>query len=84
MVGEKGFSLSGGERQRVAIARALIHNPKILILDEATKELDKALADTVLSIIKEESKRRLVIIVTHKSDEIDALGARIIDLSNLE
>ena len=80
----KPHELSGGMRQRVSFSRAILKESRILILDEATKELDKALADTVLSIIKEESKRRLVIIVTHKSDEIDALGARIIDLSNLE
>ena len=72
--------LSGGMRQRVAFARAVLKKSKILILDEATKELDSALRDTVLEIIAEEAKNRLVIFVTHKSDEIDTLGAKIITL----
>ena len=40
MVGERGQSLSGGERQRISIARAILHNPRILILDEATSSVD--------------------------------------------
>ena len=40
MVGERGAKLSGGERQRISIARAILHNPRILILDEATSSVD--------------------------------------------
>lgn len=75
--------LSGGMRQRVAFARAVLRESKILILDEATKELDINLADIVMEIIKEQSKHRLVIIVTHKEAEIDALGATRIHLNQL-
>ena len=73
--------LSGGMRQRVAFARAILRDSKILILDEATKELDPTLADIVLDIIKEQSKSRLVIIVTHKEAEITELRATRIHLN---
>lgn len=73
--------LSGGMRQRVAFARSVLRKSSILILDEATKELDSALVDTVLEIITEESKKRLILLVTHKDEEIERLDAKIINLS---
>ena len=57
--------LSGGERQRVAIARAIVKNPTVIIADEPTGNLDKKNRDIVMNILKEISKDKLVIIVTH-------------------
>ena len=73
--------LSGGMRQRIAFARAVLRDSSILILDEATKELDSALVETILEIIREQGNKRLVLIVTHKSSEIEALGAKNVFLS---
>ncbi len=71
-------ALSGGMKQRVSLARAFIKDSKILLLDEPTKELDSANADTVRRIIRAEGERRLVIISTHSAEDISSLGARII------
>ncbi len=57
--------LSGGERQRVSIARALIKNPTVIIADEPTGNLDKNNRNIIMNILKEISKEKLVIIVTH-------------------
>ena len=72
--------LSGGMRQRIAFARAVLKDSKILILDEATKELDASLTEEMLNIIKEEAKKRTVIIVTHNESEIEKLNAKKIDI----
>lgn len=57
--------LSGGEKARVALARALARQPEVLFSDEPTGSLDKATGRLVMEVLKEESKRRLVILVTH-------------------
>lgn len=57
--------ISGGERQRVAVARALVKDPKVIIADEPTGNLDSKNRDIVMDLLKTLSKDRLVIIVTH-------------------
>lgn len=67
--------LSGGMKQRVSIARAMLFDRPILLLDEPTKELDPGNSDIVRSLILEESKRRLVILVTHRQEDVSLLNA---------
>lgn len=72
--------LSGGMKQRVSLARAFLKDSPILLLDEATKELDADNANTVREIIIEESMRRLVILATHNQADLSMPNLHLINL----
>ena len=74
----KPAQLSGGQKQRVAIARALIKNPKIVLADEPTGALDSATGIQVMDILKELSKDKLIIVVSHEMEFAEKYADRII------
>ncbi len=76
-INKRPNQLSGGQMQRVAIARAIVNNPKIILADEPTGALDSELSVQVMDILKEISKTRLVIMVTHNSELASAYCSRI-------
>ena len=77
---KKPNQMSGGQMQRVAIARALVNDPDILLADEPTGALDSETSVQVMEILKEISKDKLVIMVTHNPDLADQYASRIIRL----
>ena len=74
--------LSGGQKQRVAIARAIIKSPRVILCDEPTGNLDKNTSTQILDLLKEISKERLVLIVSHNMPDAEKYGDRIIELAD--
>lgn len=72
--------LSGGERQRVGIARAIVKNPKVIIADEPTGNLDSKNTIEVMNIIKAISRDKLVVLVTHEKELAHFYASRIIEI----
>ncbi len=79
---KKPNQLSGGQMQRVAIARALVNDPDILLADEPTGALDSETSKQIMDILKDISKDKLVIMVTHNPELADIYSTRIIRLKD--
>ena len=73
-------TLSGGQQQRVAIARAIVKSPAIILADEPTGNLDEENTVLVMDILKELSRTRLVLLVTHEADLVDHYCDRVIEI----
>ena len=81
---KKPNQLSGGQMQRVAIARALVNDPDIILADEPTGALDTKTSKQIMDLIKEISKDKLVIMVTHNPDLAHTYSNRIIEFMDGE
>lgn len=74
-------TLSGGMKRRVAILRALLAPSRAIMMDEPFTGLDEETKQVVIDYIKEKTKGKLLVVVTHQEDDVTALGGRLITLS---
>ena len=79
---KKVLNISGGEKQRVAIARALVKNPYIILADEPTSALDSKTSKIIFYLLKEMSKDKLIIVVSHDQKAAEQYADKIITLKN--
>ena len=79
---KRSNELSGGETQRVAVARALSTNPRLLLCDEPTGALDSENSTLVMDLLKEASRDRLVLVVTHNEDLARKYSNRIVTMKD--
>ena len=81
---QKSSKLSGGQKQRAVIARALAKDTPILVADEPTGNLDQKSATQIINLLKNISKQKLVILVTHEFDQVKEVATRRIKMSDGE
>lgn len=81
IINQSGSNLSGGQKQRITIARALYKNPQIIIFDEATSALDEKTEEQIVKIIKEISKEKIVLFITHKLSNLQDVN-EVYELKN--
>jgi subfamily B ATP-binding cassette protein MsbA len=81
LVGERGNRLSGGQRQRISLARAILRNPPILILDEATSQIDVESEQLIHQALEKFTRGRTTFLITHRPQSLD-LADRILVLDH--
>jgi cell division ATP-binding protein FtsE len=77
------LELSGGEQQRVAIARAMVNDPKLIVADEPTGNLDPHTSESIMALLEEINRNgTTVVICTHDSNLVDRMKKRVIEISD--